>query len=255
MENSQLKLNAKAVLKTTYWMSFLATFIFALISGVSSYIQNFIRGLGGGSVDYNDYIEYMSRGDYDRALESLEGANQYSNPGLSTLAYIVGIAITIFVLNIISVGLHKLFINARKTRKADLGDMFSMFSSYTPVMKTMFFYDLYIWLWSLLFLIPGIVKMYSYYMVPYIIAENPGIDTDRAFEISKRTMDGEKGKAFYMHLSFIGWYLLGLLACCIGIYFVTPYAQATYTEFYAYVKQKSLATGVATPADYGEAVV
>ena len=57
MENSQLKLNAKAVLKTTYWMSFLATFIFALISGVSSYIQNFIRGLGGGSVDYNDYTK------------------------------------------------------------------------------------------------------------------------------------------------------------------------------------------------------
>ena len=174
------------------------------------------------------------------------------NPIFSLLGYAVSICVAIFFLNILIVGMKKMFLRARITRKADIADMFGMFSSYGSVMKTMFFYDLYIWLWSLLFIIPGIIKTYSYYMVPYILAENPGISTDRAFEISKRTMDGEKGKAFYMHLSFLGWYILGFFACCIGIMFVNPYANATYAEFYAYVKQKSLSTGIATPADYGE---
>lgn len=252
MENSQLKLNAKSVLKTTYWMSFLAMLIFDLIYGVCNSITNTIQNIGA-TTDTSDYTRLIEKGDYEGALEELSQMTTTQNPIFSFLGYAASVCIMIFLINILSVGLKKMFLRARVTRKADLADMFGSFSSYGPVMKTMFFYDLYVWLWSLLFVIPGIVKSYSYYMVPYILAENPGISTDRAFEISKRTMDGEKGKAFYMHLSFIGWYLLGFCACCIGILFVNPYANATYAEFYAYVKQKSLATGIATPADYGEA--
>lgn len=55
-----------------------------------------------------------------------------------------------------------------------------------------------------------------------------------------------------MHLSFIGWYLLGLISCCIGMYFVEPYLQATNNEFYLKVKNKALASGIATPEDFGE---
>ncbi len=250
MDNSQLKTNAKSVLASTYWMSFLALFIFDLIYSVASTITNRISNIGA-SVDTGDYQRFLERGDYERALQEISEMSSTKNPLFSLIGYAVSICFTIFLLNIITVGLRKMFLKARITRKADIGDMFSMFSSYSSTMRTMFFYDLYIWLWSLLFIIPGIIKTYSYYMVPYILAENPDISTERAFEISKRTMDGEKGKAFYMHLSFIGWYILGFCACCIGIMFVNPYANATYAEFYAYVKQKSLATGIATPADFG----
>ena len=252
MENSQLKLNAKSVLKTTYWMSFLAIIIFDIINGVCNSIGNSVKNIGA-TADTGDYMKYMERGDYQRALEELSESTSAQNPLFSLLGSIIAVCVAIFFINILSVGLKKMFLRARITRKADIGDLFGMFSSYGSVMKTMFFYDLYVWLWSLLFIIPGIIKSYSYYMVPYILAENPNISTDRAFEISKKTMDGEKGKAFYMHLSFIGWYLLGVLACCIGVLFVDPYANATYAEFYAYVKQKALATGIATPADFGEA--
>ena len=252
MENSQLKQNAKSVLKTTYWMSFLALFIYDIITYVCNTVGNSIKNIGA-TTDTGDYLKFMERGDYERALEELSQSTTTQNPIFSLLGSVVAVCIAIFFLNILTVGIKKMFLRARITRKAEIGDMFSMFSSYGPVMKTMFFYNLYVWLWMLLFIIPGIIKSYSYYMVPYIVAENPNISTDRAFEISKKTMDGEKGKAFYMHLSFIGWYLLGLLACCIGIIFVNPYANATYAEFYAYVKQKALATGIATPADFGEA--
>jgi len=252
MENSQLKLNAKSVLKTTYWMSFLGIIIYDIIYGVANSISNTIQGIGADT-DTGDYMRYIENGDYERAMQELTEMSSNQNPVFSLLGSIVSICIALFVINILTVGLKKLFLKARVTRTADIGDLFFGFSSYGSVMKTMFFHSLYIYLWSLLFLIPGIVKSYSYYMVPYIVAENPGISTSRAFEISKKTMNGEKGKAFYMHLSFLGWYLLGLLACCIGIVFVDPYANATYAEFYAYVKQKALSTGIATPADFGEA--
>ena len=252
MENSQLKDNAKSILKTTYWMSFLGCFIMSIIEYVASTLGNSVKNIGATS-DMGDYSKYLERGDYERALEEIANMSSEQNPVFSIIGSIISICITIFVLNLIRVGLKKMFLNARATRKADIGDMFKPFSDYVGTMKTMFFHDLYIGLWSLLFIIPGIIKMYSYYMVPYIVAENPNIDTARAFEISKKTMDGEKGKAFYMHLSFIGWYLLGVLACCIGGLFVNPYAHATYAEFYAYVKQKALSTGIATPADFGEA--
>ena len=251
MENYQLKLNARSVLKTTYWMSFLGLFIFDIIYGVCNTITNRIQNIGA-TADTARYTRCIENGDFEGALEELSQMRTQQNPVFSFIGTVVSVCIAIFLINILSVGVKKMFLRARATRKADIGDMFSMFSSYGPVMKTMFFYDLYIWLWSLLFLIPCIIKIYSYYMVPYIVAENPGISTDRAFEITKRTMDGEKGKAFYMHLSFIGWYLLGVIACCIGILFVNPYANATYAEFYAYAKQKALATGIATPADFGE---
>lgn len=252
MEISLLKKNARAILTTTYWMSLLACLILIVINTCGSYLSNMIQSFGGSSIDYTEYYEYLSEGDFQSAIEEAERISNYSNPVLSLLSNAVSIAFTVFVLNIIAVGIRKFFLKARVTRKGDIGDMFSTFSNYGPIMKTMFFYDLYIWLWSLLFLIPGIIKTYSYYMVPYILAENPNISTDRAFEISKKTMDGEKANAFVMQLSFIGWYILGVFACCIGVVFVNPYANATYAEFYAYVKQKSLATGIATPADYGQ---
>lgn len=253
MENSQLKANAKSVLKTTYWMSFLALFIFDIIYGVCNSVTNRIQSIGAVT-DTSDFERMLNRGDVEGALEELSSMTTTQNPIFSLLGFALSVCATIFLINILTVGIRKMFLRARITRKADIGDMFSSFSSFGPVMKTMFFYDLYIWLWSLLFIIPGIVKTYSYYMVPYILAENPNISTDRAFEISKKTMDGEKGKAFYMHLSFIGWYLLGTLACCIGIMFVNPYANATYAEFYAYAKQKALSTGIASPEDFGNLV-
>lgn len=253
MDTSILKNNAKSILKTTYWMSLLACLIISIISSCGTYLSNIVQRMGSGAIDYTEYFEYMSEGDFQAAMEEAEKISSYSNPIIGLLSNAITIAFTIFVLNIVSVGLRKFFLKARFTRKGDIGDMFSTFSNYGSIMKTMFFYDLYIWLWALLFIIPGIIKSYSYYMVPYILAESPNIDTDRAFEISKKTMNGEKANAFIMHLSFLGWYLLGVLACCIGVIFVNPYANATYAEFYAYVKQKSLSTGIATPADYGQA--
>ena len=125
---------------------------------------------------------------------------------------------------------------------AKFNDLFFMFgdakSYYMNVVKTQFLRMLYEFLWSLLLVIPGIIKSYQYRMVPYILAENPSISAKRAFAMSKKMTDGEKWKMFVLDLSFIGWKLLGVLACGIGVYFVEPYLQATYAELYEAMRAK-----------------
>ena len=110
----------------------------------------------------------------------------------------------------------------------------------------MFLKGLYETLWSMLFIIPGIIKSYSYWMVPYITAANPNLSASRAFEISKKTMNGNKWRTFVLQLSFIGWDLLAALTFGIGYYFLAPYKETTYAELYAALKEKAITSGIAT---------
>ncbi|MBQ5316640.1 MAG: DUF975 family protein [Oscillospiraceae bacterium] len=171
------------------------------------------------------------------------------------IAAALGSLYTIFVGNIIQVGYRKFHLDARYERNnVDIMKLFSMFKNgYGNVAKTMFFRDLYVFLWSLLLIIPGIIKGYEYFLVPYILAENPNIDRDRAFEISRRTMDGEKMNCFLLGLSFIGWTILaGLVPLGIGNIFVFPYLYATYAEFYCCMKAKAITNGIALPGELPE---
>jgi uncharacterized membrane protein len=97
-------------------------------------------------------------------------------------------------------------------------------------------------LWSLLFVIPGIIKSYSYSQIYYIIRENPEIGPMEAIDASREMMDGKKGKLFMLDLSFIGWYLLGLLAFGIGVVFVVPYHRLARANFYNELREKPAQT-------------
>lgn len=103
----------------------------------------------------------------------------------------------------------------------------------------------YTFVWSLLFLVPGIIKALSYAMSPYILAENDYYMTPQdAIKESIRIMNGHKTDLFVLYLSFIGWYILTLLTCgIVGIYFF-PYYRATMTNFYNEIKDKPMETPV-----------
>lgn len=90
----------------------------------------------------------------------------------------------------------------------------------------------FIFLWTLLFIIPGIVAAYRYSMAPYLMAQNPNLTAMQAIEQSKQIMKGNKGRLFCLELSFIGWIFLAVLSCGIGILFLTPYLYATRAAFY-----------------------
>ena len=92
--------------------------------------------------------------------------------------------------------------------------------------------SLFVFLWSLLFIVPGIVAAYRYALAPYLMAEDPSLSPMGAINESKRLMDGHKGRLFCLHFSFIGWSLLAMLTCGIGYIWLVPYMNAAEAAFY-----------------------
>lgn len=97
---------------------------------------------------------------------------------------------------------------------------------------------IYIFLWSLLFCIPGIVKSYAYSMAPYIMADHPEITGEQAITASKNLMNGKKGRLFCLHLSFIGWVILSCLTFGILFIWVGPWMEVAQAKFYESIKDE-----------------
>ena len=156
------------------------------------------------------------------------------------IAMAVGFAISAFVLDPIEVGCSRFF-TKNLDEPAAIGSnvLYAFDHSYLNVAKTMFFRDLYITLWGMLFVIPGIVKAYEYRMIPYLLAEHPEMSKQEVFAKSREMMSGNKWKAFVLDLSFIGWNLLSILTCGIlSIFYVNPYINATNAALYDALKDK-----------------
>ena len=165
--------------------------------------------------------------------------------GIATVVILIVLVAKVFVGNLLKMGGYRFFI-LNQTAQPGIGTLLDGFRSghYVNIVLTMFLRDLFTALWSLLLVVPGIVKHYEYLMVPYIIAENPAMDYKEAFQISKQMMDGEKMEAFIMDLSFLGWYLLSAVTCgLLAIFYVNPYVQASFAEMYTFNRQKAYQEG------------
>ena len=224
--NSELKQRAKSVLNNFgYWIPFLATILTGLLSTDASNITSVIT----------------NNPEYESVLQNEEYAPVLISAVLLIMAF--SFIWNTFIGYPVMVGMNRFFMENRLSG-SKIDRLFYVFKSgnYLNVVKTMFLLNLKVLLWSLLLLIPGIIKSYEYYMVPYILSENPGISSKRAFEISKEMTSGEKFDIFWLGLSFFGWILLGTLACGIGVLFVEPYIQTTFAELYQVMREKAFGT-------------
>ena len=242
-----------------YWMPFFITLITGILTGGMS-----TGGTTGSSITTEYTAEYsgeLTPAGFATFMDEFFGEffhevfavfeNFFSNPliALTTvffivLFFIIGLVVAFgwsaFVAGPIIVGKNRYFMEHR-----GFGSRFERLfwafkkGRYFNIVKIMFWKEVKIFLWSLLFIIPGIIKAYEYSMVPYILAENPNISCERAFELSKKMTKGEKWKIFVLDLSFIGWMLLGVLLCCIGQIFVMPYYEATFAELYQVMREKA----------------
>ncbi|MCM1261390.1 MAG: DUF975 family protein [Butyrivibrio sp.] len=155
---------------------------------------------------------------------------------LLVAAVIIVICVLIFGIFIgspLRVGAGRFMLNGidDKGNIADFG--FAFDHNYMNAVKTMFFCNLHIFLWSLLFLVPGIYKSYQYRFVEYILAENPNMPRKEVLELSKKMMDGQKWNAFVLDLSFIPWHILNALTCGLtNIFYVKPYIYMTDASLY-----------------------
>lgn len=117
-------------------------------------------------------------------------------------------------------------------KKPDLATLFKYFHAWKNIGLAGLLETLYIFLWSLLCFIPGIIASYSYAMVPYILADDPTIGPNEAITRSKEMMRGYRWNLFCLDFSFIGWNLLSALVCGIGDIWLIPYKSAARADFY-----------------------
>lgn len=239
---SMLKRNGWNAISSKYWIAFVVELIVVAISGaISGVITPLINTLT--SIFSNFVLTGVSLFSNERNY----GFGMLMAFGVfilvMSLSIAVSFAISAFVTVPLNIGKNKYYLNNRQNTE-QIQDVFVTFTSnYMNCVKVGLFKTLYIFLWSLLFIIPGIIKQYEYFTVEYILAENQNIDYKAALDISTRMMNGKKMDAVVLSLSFIGWYLLGLLCCGVGTYFVTPYYSATLTEFYEFVKADAIREG------------
>ena len=196
----------------------------------------------------------------NRALSALE--NKWGNFVLITFVYgfIIGITqvlsgdkdspailhligLVLFILALpLTWGFQTLFLGAVRGGEATAKDMFVGYNKelFSRVLTTTLLYYVYVFLWSLLLLIPGCIKSYSYAMTPYILKDNPEMKNNAAIEESMRMMDGHKLELFLLDLSFIGWAILSILTCCIGFLWLVPYMNMARVNFYEDLKKASV---------------
>ena len=260
-DRETLKTRAKNVLKNTYWMTFLAMLIISFLGGGADSSSS--GGLGTAAVSIIGSIVSLATSAFTSLSNSLGSIGRgigIASASISVVFFFYAFialfvtAVTIFIGNAMKVGKCR-FLTMCRYGEVDLGQLFFPFRNgqYINTIKIMFFKDLYVFLWSLLFIVPGIIKSYEYWMVPYILAENPNITKERAFEISSRATQGEKWEMFVLELSFIGWYLLGIVAGCgLGSLFVNPYYEATQAELYGALRYKVVVNGLCTRDEIGK---
>lgn len=152
-------------------------------------------------------------------------------------AFTVIFMIDIFLVNPLSVGGCR-FMTKSVEDVAQVKEIAYGFDhSYKNVVKVLFHRDLRIFLWTLVFVIPGIVKMYQYYMVPYLLAERPDLEYKTALQMSRDMMEGNKWRTFVLGLSFILWDFFGVLTLGVGeMLYVQPYRQLTFAALYCKLK-------------------
>lgn len=230
-----LKEKAKFSVKAFYWKSVLVAFILSLVSG----------GLGGGggrgtdnseSVQStgNEFVD-MIGGRYTGILAFVLGLTAI----ILLVVVVASLALSIFVFNPLQIGCKKYFLHA-SDGNCDLNNMgFAFKNNYMNVVSVIFLQNLFIFLWSLLLIIPGIVKAYQYRMIPYLLAEDPALSFSEAKRLSTEMMSGEKWNAFVLDLSFILWGFLAVITFnLVGIFWVNPYYQYTSVELYKVLRTK-----------------
>lgn len=148
------------------------------------------------------------------------------------LAALVMAVIYMILGSIIEVGYSRFNLELVDRRSAGFDHLFQYFTYWKTTFCARFLRGLYIFLWTLLFIIPGIIVSYSYAMTGYILAEHPEMTASEAIEASKEMMTGNRWRLFCLQFSFIGWSILASLTFGIGYLWLNPYKEAAKAAFY-----------------------
>lgn len=198
-------------------------------TGFLSVLVCFLATVLGGAVGGGSIVRYNLQPD-ETTLEALPGIRRILTC-LAAYATVAGI-LSFLIGGTVSLGHSRYLLNQFDRRPLSVRDLFSQFYQFGNGFCLHLLTTIYTTLWSLLFVIPGIVASYRYAMAPFILAEHPEYTAGEAIRASREMMRGYKLELFLLDLSFLGWIFLSFFTLGIGSLFLAPYRAAAYAAFY-----------------------
>ena len=156
--------------------------------------------------------------------------------GVCNVIPYIGPIASICITGPLTLGSAYVYLNLTIGYGPDVNVLFSGFKRFTDALVLTLLISIFTFLWSLLFIVPGIIKAISYSQAYYILAEHPEMSAKEALDESIAMMDGHKMDYFALLLSFILWLLLCCVTCGLAILYVGPYMEATFVQFYLAIK-------------------
>ena len=187
----EMKERGKAAFKANYWPCVLVALLMGLFTATATATYR---------TDSSTEFQYAVQSGDKAAIVALVGA--------FVLVAGIGLVIKIFLVNPIKLGGVHFFTENIEAGPMPVGAIKSGFQNYGHNFVVLLLQDVYLTLWFLLLIVPGLIKAYSYRMVPYILAEHPEFSATEVITRSREMMNGHKWQAFKLDLSFLGWILL-----------------------------------------------
>lgn len=221
MTYSDYRRIARENLSSNWGLSIGTAAIAWLLGGIlvgSTFIPQLNFQFRGDNISLEEWVNLIT------TIGSTIGSGAISLNLLGLAQFIIG--------GVIQLGYAQYLLKQHNRANFEFQDLFSQFERFGQGFAQKFLRSLYVFLWSLLLIIPGIVKGYAYAMTPFIMAENPDMTANEAITASKELMAGNKFELFILDLTFIGWDILAALTLNVGHLALNPYKNAAYAAFY-----------------------
>lgn len=225
---------ARNALTNKWFIAVAVGLVSSILGGISGGGPEFKVNIDGSNISMNFNVagQTIKSIGTNGGVDYEVGAFILASLPIIIIASLIAAVIYFALGSFIGVGYAKFNLNLVDKKNAAFETLFEYFSHWKTTTIARLLRALYVFLWSLLFIIPGIVAGFSYAMTDYILAEDPELTADEAISQSKSIMMGNKWRFFCLQFSFIGWDILATLAFGIGHLWLTPYKQAAYAAFY-----------------------
>ena len=227
LDRPALKRRAQELMLTTQPRVITVGLVYLVLRVVVEFLRSKVLSVNISQTEAMNYINYVSQGNYDYAVQYLEGMTPPNG------AYGISLLLNL-AMSIVTVGFLIFLLNSARGTGAGYGNLLDGFGFFWKIILLDIEKAVLIWLWSLLLVVPGVIAAYRYSQARYILIDDPTKSPLQCIRESKAMMAGHKGELFELDLSFIGWYLLSLIPM-IGYaarVWAVPYIYMSRTLFY-----------------------
>ena len=219
-----IKKKGRSALKGNYWRSVVVAALMSLLANAASALSK---------ARSNNILQNVGF----EPLHQMAPNELLIIAGIAVVGYmsiiVAAVLVKIIFANALEVGGCLFFRNNAEKGAAKIALIREGFSDYAHVFVTLLLRDVFMVLWFCLGIFPGLIKIYSYKMVPYIVKEYPDLSEIEVITLSRRMMDGNKWRAFLLDLTFLGWFLAGTVTFgIISVLWTFPYYENTMAALY-----------------------